>query len=216
MSMRKVSNRGGNTIGRLPSLKVDRMVSFESLLERDFIYWLEFDPTVSWFSEQPLTIQYQNKERTLHYTPDFHVIKLNQNFLVECKPAEFVNSAENQRKFEAAQNWCTQQNWRFQVVTDVDLNHGYRLHNIKRLYQFARYPLAPALRNRVLTVLEAAPNPVTLAKLMHVIAPEQPQQLFIPLLTMAFHHDIWLNLDEAPLSAQTQVEIASAAETGGC
>ena len=83
MSMRKVSNRGGNTIGRLPSLKVDRMVSFESLLERDFIYWLEFEPMVSWFSEQPLTISYQHDQRTLRYTPDFHVMKQNQNFLVE-------------------------------------------------------------------------------------------------------------------------------------
>jgi hypothetical protein len=80
MSIRKVSNRGGNTIGRLPSLKVDRMVSFESLLERDFIYWLEFEPTVSWFSEQPLTLSYQHGQRTLHYTPDFHVINRTRIF----------------------------------------------------------------------------------------------------------------------------------------
>lgn len=215
MSMRKVSNRGGNTIGRLPSLKVDRMVSFESLLERDFIYWLEFDPTVSWFSEQPLTISYQYGQRTLRYTPDFHVIQQNLNFLVECKPAEFVTRVENQRKFEAAQSWCAQHHWQFQVVTDVDLNHGYRLHNIKRLCQFARYPLAPALKTRVLTFLEAAPRPITLADVMREVAPEQPQQLFIPLLTMAFHHEIQLDLDEAPLSAQTRVEVASGSKEGG-
>lgn len=215
MSIRKVSNRGGNTIGRLPSLKVDRMVSFESLLERDFIYWLEFEPTVSWFSEQPLTISYQHGQRTLGYTPDFHVIKQNQNFLVECKPVEFVTRAENQRKFAAAQSWCAQHHWRFQVVTEVELNRGYRLHNIKRLCQFARYPLAPGLKNRVLTFLEAASMPVTLADVMQDVAPEQPQQLLIPLLTMAFHHDIELALDEAPLSAQTWVEVAAGSEEGG-
>ena len=216
MSIRKVSNRGGNTIGRLPSLKVDRMVSFESLLERDFIYWLEFEPTVSWFSEQPLTIAYQHDQRTLRYTPDFQVIKQNQIFLVECKPAEFVTRAENQRKFEAAQNWCVQHNWHFQVVTDVDLNQGYRLHNIKRLCQFARYPLMSGLKSRVLTFLETATRPVTLADVMRAVAPEQPQRLFIPLLTMAFHHEIELALDEAPLSAQTRIEVASGSQEGGC
>ena len=216
MSIRKVSNRGGNTIGRLPSLKVDRMVSFESLLERDFIYWLEFEPTVSWFSEQPLTISYQHDQRTLRYTPDFQVIKQNQIFLVECKPAEFVTRAENQRKFEAAQNWCAQHHWHFQVVTEVDLSQGYRLHNIKRLCQFARYPLMSGLKSRVLTFLETATRPVTLADVMRVVAPEQPQRLFIPLLTMAFHHEIQLALDEAPLSAQTRVEVAPSSEEGGC
>lgn len=215
MSIRKVSNRGGNTIGRLPSLKVDRMVSFESLLERDFIYWLEFDPTVSWFSEQPLTLSYQHDQRTLHYTPDFHVIKQNQNFLVECKPVEFVARAENQRKFEAAQTWCVQQNWSFQVVTDVDLNQGYRLHNIKRLCQFSRYPVAPGLKTRVLTFLKEASRPVTLADVMQNVASEQPQRLFIPLLTMAFHHEIQLALEESPLSAQTRVEVVPGLEKGG-
>lgn len=216
MSIRKVSNRGGNTIGRFPSLKVDQMVSFESLLERDFIYWLEFDPTVSWFSEQPLTIAYQHSQRTLRYTPDFHVIKQTQNFLVECKPAEFVTRLENQRKFEAAQSWCAQHNWRFQVVTDVDLNQGYRLHNIKRLCQFARYSLSPAIKTQVLTFLETSPRPVTLADVMCEMAPEQPQQLFIPLLTMAYHDEIQLGLDEAPLSTQTRVEAAPGSQEGGC
>ena len=136
--------------------------------------------------------------------------------MVECKPAEFVTRAENQRKFEAAQNWCAQHNWHFQVVTEIDLNQGYRLHNIKRLSQFAHYPLAPALKSQVLTYLGAAPEPVTLADVMKTVAPEQPQQLFIPLLTMAFHHDIQLALDEAPLSAQTRIEIASGSKEGGC
>ena len=38
MPVRNVSNRGGNAIGRFPSLKMQRMIAFESLLERDFIW----------------------------------------------------------------------------------------------------------------------------------------------------------------------------------
>jgi hypothetical protein len=57
MPVKKVSNRGGNIIGRFPSLKLGRMVDFESLIERDFIYVLDFEPDVESFSEQPLTIE---------------------------------------------------------------------------------------------------------------------------------------------------------------
>ena len=61
MPVRKVSNRGGNAIGRFPSTKMGRMIAFESLLERDFIYLLDYDPTVDWFEEQPLSIEYQHE-----------------------------------------------------------------------------------------------------------------------------------------------------------
>ena len=37
MPVRKVSNRGGNTIGHFPSLKMGRMIDYESLIERDLI-----------------------------------------------------------------------------------------------------------------------------------------------------------------------------------
>ena len=105
MSVRKVSNRGGNIIGRFPSLKLGRMVAFESLIERDFIYLLDFESDVTWFAEQPLTIPYQHKGKTRSYTPDFHVIRDNQNILVECKPQKFISKDDNQRKFAAAQVW---------------------------------------------------------------------------------------------------------------
>ena len=35
MAVRKVSNRGRNMIGRFPSLKLGRMVAYESLIELD-------------------------------------------------------------------------------------------------------------------------------------------------------------------------------------
>ena len=75
MPVRNVSNRGGNAIGRFPSLKMQRMIAFESLLERDFIYLLDYDAAVTWFEEQPLTIEYQHEGKLRHYTPDFHLVE---------------------------------------------------------------------------------------------------------------------------------------------
>ncbi len=215
MAVRKVSHRGGNIIGRFPSLKVGRMVSFESLIERDFIYWLEYEPGVSWFEEQPLTLTYQEEQRSLSYTPDFHVVTPKGHLLVECKPEQFVNSSTNQQKFAAAEAWCANRGWRFQVVTEVQLQQGYRLQNIRRLIQFARYPLDPEFKEQVQTLLSGAARPVTLAELMQQLAPEHPQAAFIPLLALAGQHDISLALDEALLSAQTLVKAAAAGEKGG-
>ena len=75
MPVRNVTNRGGNVIGRFPSLKMQRMIAFESLLERDFIYLLDYDAAVTWFEEQPLTIEYEHEGKLLHYTPDFHLVE---------------------------------------------------------------------------------------------------------------------------------------------
>ena len=101
MPVRKVSNRGGNIIGHYPSLKLGRMVAFESLIERDLIYLLDFEPDVTWFAEQPFTISYQYEGKALNYTPDFHVIRADQNILVECKPQKFVNTDVNPGLFSS-------------------------------------------------------------------------------------------------------------------
>lgn len=178
--VRKVSNRGGNIIGRFPSFKLGRMVDFESLIERDLIFLLDFEPEVETFCEQPLTIEYQDEGKVRHYTPDFHAIKKGRNILMECKPEKFVQTAKNQRKFRAGQSWCATRGWIYQLVTDQDLYSGYRLQNIKHLTQFARYSISPAMRHSIRTFLLATSAPVTIAEVMVQVAPQAPQSVQIP------------------------------------
>ncbi len=208
MSVRKVSNRGGNIIGRFPSLKSGRMVAFESLIERDFIYLLDFESDVTWFAEQPLTISYQHKKKTLGYTPDFHVIRGDQNILVECKPQKFISKDDNQRKFAAAQAWCEAKGWVFQVISDEQLRCGYRVHNVKLLTQFARYNIEPAVKHCIRTFLTSTPAPVKVADVMANVDPERPQMIIIPIFHLAFHHEVVLPLDEEPISANSPVSLA--------
>ena len=207
MSVRKISNRGGNTIGHFPSLKLDRMVAFESLIERDFIYVLDFEPDVTWFAEQPLTIPYQYNGKALNYTPDFHVIKDDQNFLIECKPQKLVGKDDNQRKFVAAQAWCASSGWAFQVVSDEQLRRGHRVRNIKLLTQFARYSIGPQVKHRIRAFLADTPSPVRVADVMVNVAPERPQTIIIPILHLAFHHELVLPLNEAPISTNSPVSL---------
>lgn len=208
MSVRTVSNRGGNIIGRFPSFKLGRMVDFESLIERDLIFVLDFEPDIETFCEQPLTIEYQDDGKVRHYTPDFHVVKKGQNILIECKPEKFVQSAKNQRKFRAGQAWCETRGWTYQLVTDQSLNSGYRLQNIKHLTQFARYVISPAMRQCICAFLLATSSPVTIAEVMVMVAPQAPASVQIPLYHMAFHHELILPLDQAPLSPDSLIQLA--------
>ena len=215
MPVRKVSNRGGNVIGRFPSLKMERMIVFESLIERDLIYLLDFEQDVEWFAEQPLTISYRYQGKALRYTPDFHIARNGRNVLVECKPEKRVHSAENQRKFAAAHAWCTARGWTFQVVTDTHLRSGCRLQNVKLLTQFARYDVGLETRRRIRAFLSAARLPVTVADVMAHVASKRSQSATIPILHMAFHHELVLPLDRAPISRNSPVTLASGASGGG-
>jgi hypothetical protein len=207
MSVRKVSNRGGNIIGHFPSLKLHRMVAFESLLERDFIYLLDFESDVGWFAEQPLAIPYQYEGKALSYTPDFHVIRGGQNFLIECKPQRFIDKDDNQRKFAAAQAWCAAHGWVFQVVSDEQLRHGHRVRNVKLLTQFARYNIELEVKYHIRTFLADTADPVRVSDVMVHVSPERPQTIIIPILHMVFHHELVLPLDAAPISTDSPVSL---------
>lgn len=209
MSVRKVSNRGGNIIGRIPSIKMGRMVAFESLIERDLVHMLDFEQDVEWFAEQPLIIEYKHQGKAREYTPDFHIVRHGQDILAECKPEKHVHSVENQRKFAAAQSWCDAQGWVFQVITDTQLRSGYRLQNIKLLTQFARYAVGPGIQARIRAFLSTAPCPVTVADVIVQVVSDKPQAAIIPIFYMAFHHELLLPLDGAPITVNTPVVLAS-------
>lgn len=207
MPVRTVSNRGRrNVIGYFPSLKMRRMVQFESTLERDLIYLLDFDRLVSVFEEQPLKLAYQHERKTLSYTPDFRVeLTSGQRMLLECKPCRFVNSEENQRKFSAARAWCAIHGWQFHVVTEEQLQAGYLLQNVRLLTQHARHEVDAPLKGSIFAFLAGARHPVTIGDVLVGVNPANPNTVIMPILHMAYHHELSLPLDEAPLSAQSTI-----------
>jgi hypothetical protein len=211
MPVRNVSSRGGNAIGRFPSFKMQRMIAFESLLERDFIYLLDYATAVTWFEEQPLTIEYQHEGKLLHYTPDFHLIEHGQQVLVECKPDHFVNTPDNQRKFAVAQAWCQACNWQFRIVTDADVRAGYRLHNVKLLTAYARLRLDPVLRSRLYATLQSLSSATAIQELAHALRPTGPETVTAGLLHLAYHGVVDLALDGAPITPGTAVALHSRA-----
>lgn len=213
--VRKVSNHGKNIIGYLPSLKMKRMVSFESLIEHDFIYVLDFEPAVERFCEQPLTIEYQHEGKKRRYTPDFHIVHLGQDLLVECKPQPLVNDPVNQIKFEAARQWCQDRGWFFGVMTDAHLATTSRVENIKLLTRFARYTVGAEVQGRILAFLAGVTQPVAVSDVMRVVSPEAPQQAVIPILHMAFHHQVYVPLNAGKITVDSPITLRAAAHEKG-
>jgi hypothetical protein len=209
MPVRKVSNRGGNVIGQFPSIKMGRMIAFESLLERDFIYLLDYDPAVEWFEEQPLTIEYTSDGQVLRYTPDFHLREGKLDVLVECKPDKFTDTDENRRKFAAARAWCAQRAWEFRLATELQIRAGFRLQNVKLLTRYARQVVGPATRGSIYALLDNTQTQLTIGDVAHAIAADDSTKGVASILHLAFRHELNLPLDEAPLSKKSLVHIPS-------
>jgi hypothetical protein len=213
MPVRKVFTHGGNAVGRFPSIKMKRMIAFESLLERDFIYLLDYDPSVEWFEEQPLAIEYVHVDKTLHYTPDFHIIEADkehpfgQHVLVECKPERFVDTDENYRKFAIAQAWCQERGWQFRTATEQQIRFGYRLQNVKLLTQYARQRVDPVLHDRILSFLSSTELSVSIQNVAEEIFPCNPEVITASLLHMAYHHRVILQIDLASISGKSSVSL---------
>ena len=182
-----------------------RMISFESLIECDFLYLLDYEREVERFEEQPMTIAYRCGSTILHYTPDFHVLRAWRNMLVECKPEALVATEENHRKFDVAMEWCSECKWDFCVITERDLRTGFRLSNVKLLTRYARYAVRPELQGRVYALLETASSPFTVGQLTQTLAPADPPSVIPSLLHLAFHHKIAISLDKAPISVNSCV-----------
>lgn len=215
IGVRRLSHRKHGLNGLFPSLKTGRMVWFESFLERDFIYWLEFEPSVITFAEQPFTLEYPHLGKTRRYTPDFHVrYAPKRDVLVECKPTAFVETEENQLKFRAAEAWCAEQGWSFRVVTEADVRQEPRLANIKLLVRYARLGISPQVQSRVFAALAATPR-LSLGQIARLLEPADPMAGMPGVLHLAARHTIAVALDDAPLSLETWVTLPSSTRGEG-
>ena len=130
--------------------KASRQIGFESTLERDFIYLLEFDYNVEYFEEQPLKIEYFGVDRKLRsYTPDFFVRYVNHSepaawfqpmlFEIKYRADLWKNWKELKPKFQAAVRFAAQKGWRFKILTEKEIRTPY-LTNAKFLLNYRKTP----------------------------------------------------------------------------
>lgn len=139
---RKITNtKNRKKTGCFPSKKNERIVRFESLIERDYIHLLEFDKDVISYTEQPKPIKFTFNNRKYKYTPDFKVIRRIKTQIIEIKPykkyKEILRDSNKRKKFDAAFNYCNYNDYEFKVITDEDIRTGNLLANVKYLFMYS-------------------------------------------------------------------------------
>lgn len=144
MPVRKIPRYGAQkNIGKFSSVKTGRVAWYESLLERDYMYLLDFDPYVSFWHEQPLRFRYTYAGKTHFYTPDLEVHRESKKQIVEVKSEEQVQSGKWDYLFRIASSICEPEGYEFIVVTDRVIRQQPKLETVKKLWKYARTPVLP-------------------------------------------------------------------------
>lgn len=135
MKARKVVTRSGRKFkGLFPSKKLQRMVEWESLLERDAILLFEFSPGVVSYQEQPEMIEYEQDGVMRRYYPDFRVIHQSGEIIYfEIKPASVLKEPLMVKKYSAIKDQYDRMSQSYQLLLDNRIRVEPRLRNLKRL-----------------------------------------------------------------------------------
>jgi len=115
-------------------------VVYRSLWERSVFMWCDANPKVkSWSSEEIIIPYYYEADKRYHrYFPDLKVVMENKTLLIEIKPEKetepptgpkrtkkYINEGltyiKNMNKWEAAESYCKDRNWEFQIWTEKTL-----------------------------------------------------------------------------------------------
>lgn len=163
--------------GDFPSVKAQRMVSYEELLERDFLYLCDVAPQVVDILEQPFKLQYAMGNKLRRYTPDFALTMVDSSILVvEVKPADVLAKPEVREKLLYVRDAMQRQGHQFIVVSSKTIRAPHRLDNLKKLFRPLRQPLSIELL-RLLRQLNAqfgCQQPISLSQLEATIGTSEP------------------------------------------
>lgn len=141
--IREITYKSSSLSGVINSSLIQKPIQFESSLERDFIYLLEFDTCVNKYLEQPIEIEYKDTNgKKRKYIPDF-AISYHDNRPNEIVEIKYVSTLIANRdvlslKFEAADKFCKKNKSVFKVVTDEYIRQGksVELENYKFLSRY--------------------------------------------------------------------------------
>jgi hypothetical protein len=206
--MRNITNRAAfkKTIGKFPSLKMGRTVKWESQIERDFLYLLEFDHDVLIFHEQPVEILYAYRTKTGKYYPDFYVKRISCKELVEVKPSSKLRDPENKIKFLAGEEYCRGRGWIFRVVTDEQIREESLLENIKLLNRYAAVDVPAEFRHYALALVETNGGEMCLVELITMSKEKFGQAAINNIYSLLYHQSLYANLKK-PLTNLTTIKL---------
>lgn len=145
MSFREINNAGRYiNVSKVPSEKMEMNVWSESILERDLIHHLEFDPNVTSYRAQAARIFFELDGKRRHYTPDFLCErKVGPPQIIEVKPKKRLSPWFLQL-YRIITPICEREGFEFVLYTEFEIRTQPFLDNVKLLWKYARTPLYPS------------------------------------------------------------------------
>jgi hypothetical protein len=193
---RKITNRGSSkNTGYFPSIKNKRPVAFESHIERDYIYLLEFDKDVVSYFEQPLKIKYDINNGTYTYIPDFLVNRTNKTQIIEIKPynklKKIMEDEKKRIKYVMAYKYCNANGYEFKIVTDINIRSGCLLENAKYLFAYSRLDV-PASQKMLIRNLLITQGPTPIKNIINELSDSETDscKMYSYILSLIYSHHI--------------------------
>lgn len=136
---RKIKPTRFSVSGRLP-FKDGVSIPYESALERDFLLYFTYLPSIMELISQPMRIPFIKNGITYYYTPDFF-LRFNdgQAMLVEVKPKRKWqgNWKDCKEKWKAAIRFCKENGYVFHIY-DEDRIYHEAFFNINQIQRYKR------------------------------------------------------------------------------
>lgn len=202
MPVRKIPKNHLVVTGRYASAKTNEMMEFESLLEKEYMLLLDFDPLVDHYDVQPVCIPVQGVPKgytvdlAVHYLPEAN----RPTELVEIKPQEYLDKYESlfAPKFNAATQYCLERGWRFAKYTEIDIRTP-RLRNLKFLRPYQNHSISEEQREQVQSQMTAAGGRSTSERLLKSLGPDERETWLPVIWHMLSTGELATDLNEMPV-----------------
>lgn len=207
MSVRKVHSNGKTIVGYINSSKSPHVIQFESYLEKQFLFLLQYDSNVVSIGDQPVKIKYSKKGNDHFYTPDFRVrYKNGTKVLFEVKYQSDLekNSRKYAASFNAGRKHAASEGSLFRIITDKEIKSQYK-KNVDFLITFRNSSADIDLQNKILSVIREK-SVTNFMEVMTAITdnPSEQRALIRPFWVLLWKHVITTNLFE-PLTLKSKV-----------
>ncbi len=175
-------------------------------MERDLLYFLEFDNDVIDYHAHPFTISsVKHNGMADYYTPNFQVIRTDAKSIIVCKPTSHINDPNTKRQIALTEAWAATNDHDFVLITDSDLREGHRLANLKLLWRYSRLNIPYAHIAQCLEMLNSEPAGLPLGVITSRLANIEGSLVHAPTLYhLLFKHILVTNL-ENPLTPASKL-----------
>lgn len=225
MKKRKIGYTYGSVSGHF-AFRKQKSIAFESTLERDMLTLLEFNDSVDYVIEQPLTLEYTNHNgRNVTYTPDFLVyfkepdaslLRIQRKpLLIEVKPTEKLKKHfdEYKARFKIAIKYAQDNDMIFKIYDERRIRTQY-LKNIIFLKRYKRLTYIKENEDSILACSHAIGN-VSIEYILEYlcITKEQKSMMLGHIWNLIGNKKLICNLDQ-PLNLHTEIWINETIDIG--